>query len=270
MKSLLNFIKYNNAFPIILVVVILGTGAAFAMGPDLRQSALDRIGKTSLPSATPATTDTTKLLAENIDNFDLRLRIDTITEDEESYHVTYSYRTFEVAESAWKEVRKKGKMDIPKALLGKRDLKSYLAEQIGQVIDREIAYLGEAKAAIRTKAAPEKSAKYAALSGSEIGAAPRTSAESSVAPEESVSGESKPKHAETGETTAPGITLTKEEINDMIVQAVSDFLAIDLTLPPPPEVSSAEAPASIVENTSEATMPVAPESFPDSVSETGL
>ena len=269
MKSFLDFIKYNNAFPITLAVVILGTGAAFAMGPDLRQSALNRKGKTPLPSAMSVTTDTKKLMAENIDNFDLRLRIDTITEDVESYHVIYSYRTFEVLDNTWREVQKKGKMDIPRALLGKRDLKSYLAEQIGQVIDREIAYLGEVKATIGTKSSSEKSVKYTALSGSEISAAPKKSVEAGVASGESVSDESKPKYTETGEVAVPGITLTKEEINDMIVQAVSDFLAIDLTLPPSPEVSPAKVPVSVVEDMPEAILPVALESSPDSVSETG-
>lgn len=272
MKSFLDFVKYNNAFPIILSVVILGTGAVFAASPELRQTVFPSAGKTSAPTA-PKKTDASKLLSEDISDFDLRLRIDTVTEDTGNYHVAYSYTTFEVVDGAWKEVRKNAKMDIPKALLGKRDLKSYLVEQIGQVIDREVAYLSEAKAAVKTKPSVEKSKEYASLSGTEIDAEARKAAEKSGS-SPSVTDEPKPStvNEETKAATTPGVTLTKEEVNEMIVKAVSDFLAIDTSMPEPlPETLPTEEPTektpSSGENTSETGIPATEEAVPTPTAE---
>lgn len=257
MKSFLDFIKYNNAFPIILSVVILGTGAAFAASPELRQAVFAPTRVAPAPEKAKPTA-TKKLLSENLGKFDLDVRIDAVTEDTANYHAAYSYTTLEVGDGAWKEARKNGKMDIPKALLGKRDLKSYLVEQIGQVIDREIAYLSEAQAAIKAKAAEEKSKEYASLSGTEIDESVRREAEKGGSVGNNVD-ESNPQQKKT-EAVNPGITLTKEEINDMIVKAVSDFLAIDMSMPESlPEAAPAETIAPSVENTSEAAEPAAEE-----------
>jgi hypothetical protein len=230
MKSLLEFIKYNNAFPIILSVVVFGTGAAFAASPELRQAVFSPARVSAPVGEKEKPTDAKKLLSENLGKFDLDVRIDAVTEDATGYHAAYSYTTLEISGGAWKEVRKNGKMDIPKALLGKRDLKSYLVEQIGQVIDREIVYLSEVQSALKAKNAAEKSKEYASLSGTEIDEAARKEAE-----KRSVSGSSVDEpSAQSGtknDAATPGITLTKEEINDMIVKAVSDFLAIDTSMP---------------------------------------
>jgi hypothetical protein len=264
MRKFLDFIKYNNAFPIVLSVVILGTGAAFAASPELRQSVFAPSAEDSA-SVTPKKTDAAKLLSTDIGDFDLALRIDAVTEDAASYHAAYSYTTLEISGGAWKEVRKNGKMDIPKALLGKRDLKSYLVEQIGQVIDREIAYLSEVQATIRTKSAPEKSKEYASLSGIEVDAETRKSAEKSGS-SGSMTDEPDPQEEEK-EEVAPGITLTKEELNDMIVKAVSDFLAIDMNMPEPlPETVPAEAVVSDTEAAPETEEPAIEEVAPETES----
>lgn len=259
MKSLLNFLKYNNAVPIVLAAVILGAGAAFAASPELRQSVFPSGSTPSAAKEKAKPTDAKKLLSENLGKFDLDVRIDAVTEDATEYHAAYSYTTLEVADGAWKEARKKGKMDIPKALLGKRDLKTYLVEQIGQVIDREIAYLSEAQSSIRTKNAAEKSKEYAALSGTEIDASARKEAEKSG----SVGDDTNEPSAQVEtkkDAVAPGITLTKEEINDMIVKAVSDFLAIDTSMPEPlsePVVTDTETKPETTEPAIEEVVPEA-------------
>lgn len=258
MRSLLDFIKYNNAFPIILSVVILGTGAAFAASPDLRQAIFPSSASNSVPVA-PKKTDTAKLLSTDTGAFDLALRIDAITEDAQAYHVAYSYTTLEVSGGEWREVRKTGKMDAWKEILGKRDLRDYVAEQLGQVIARELAYLSEARTAATAATAPKASGNYASLVGTEIDAeTPVESGKNAVSDvSEGVSPDEPAAFA--------GTTLTEEEINDMIVKAVSDFLAIDTGMPEPfPEPSLVETPASAVENTSETAEPDAGDSAPDS------
>lgn len=233
MKSILNFLKYNNAVSFILFAILFVTGAVFASSPQLRQSVL--APKENVPVVTaPAKTDASKLLAENFKNYDLALRIDAIKEDAENYYVAYSYRTLEIRNGVWQEIRKISKMEIPKKLLGKRDLKTYLSEQIGQVIDREIAYLSESQAIIKTKSAPQKSSKYASLAGQEID---RDAPSENDIAEEKNSGNVEQKTAEAvaeiaaDEQTASEALLSKEEIREMIVAAVAEFLAVDTSMP---------------------------------------
>lgn len=226
MKAFLDFLKYNNAVPFLLFVVILSAGAAFASSPKLREAVFTPSG-TESTSILPKKTDISQIAGKNFETYDLRMRIDSMTENAEAYFVAYSYQTFEVLDGAWKEIRKTAKMEIPKALLGKRDLGTYIAEQAEQVIGREMAYLSEVQASL-TKGSGAKTidGKYASLVGTDVKAIPRATTDQQ---EESLSPESIP-----SPVSAPLISqiISKEEINKMIVQAVSDFLAIDMSMPP--------------------------------------
>ncbi|MBP5993642.1 MAG: hypothetical protein KA731_01915 [Candidatus Moranbacteria bacterium] len=232
MRKILDFIKYNNAFPLIVAVVLLGTGAAFASSPELRQ-AVFAPADTGAP-VLPKKTDTKQLVAEDMKRFDLGLRIDAITEDAEAYHAVYAYQTLAVAGGAWQPVRKTGKMDIPKKLLGKRDLGTYLAEQIGQVIDREVAYLREAQAAVRVAAAPTASSRYAGLVGQPVKkpAAGDTASATETDADASTSNNSSDT-ADDQETVSQPTGLSDAEIRAIIVEAVAEFLAVDTSMPEP-------------------------------------
>lgn len=232
MKSFFDFLKYNNSVPFIFFALLLGAGTALATSPQLRQSVFTP--ETVVQNTSPEKIDTSKLLDLNIKTFDLDFRIDTLTEDGLNYYVSYSYQTWGVVEYVWQEMRKIGKMDIPKALLGKRDLKTYLIEQIGQVMDREVAYLGEAQGAARMAITPKQSSKYASLVGSEVNKEDVLSLRKESASGTSVKKESKPTTSSiTIETEAGSVetVLSKEEIEKIIVSAVATFLAIDTSMP---------------------------------------
>lgn len=246
MKKMLDFLKYNNAVPFLFFALLLGAGTALATSPQLRQSVFTPGG--TIPSAAPAQTDTSKLLDLNIKELDLDLRIDTLTEDRVNYYVSYSYQTWAVVDFAWQEMRKVGKMDIPKALLGKRDLKTYLIEQIGQVMDREIAYLGEAQTIARAVVAPKQSSGYASLVGSTVKKDDVLAVRAETASEIPVKKESKLTDSESmaiemGSGPAKTV-LSKEEIEKIIVSAVAEFLAVDMSMP-----SIENNPVPQVENT---------------------
>lgn len=264
MRKLLDFIKYNNAFPLIVSVVLLGTGAAFASSPEFRQ-AVFAPADTDQPIV-PKKTDTKQLVAEDIAHFDLKLRIDAITEDTAAYHAAYSYQTLAVEAGEWRSVRKTGKMDVPKQLLGKRDFGTYLAEQIGQVIDREVAYLREAQASVRVAAAPKASSRYAGLVGQpvkkpETGTASdarETDADTSTVDVSSDAADSQ------GSVSQP-TGLSDAEIRAIIVEAVAEFLAVDtsmpesLAVPETPVNPTPETEAAISETVSETAVPAAEE-----------
>ncbi len=233
MKKLLDFLKYNNTVPFIFLALLFGAGTVLATSPQVRQSVFS--STTSVPSATVEKIDASKLLDLDIKKLDLDLRIDTLTEDTLNYYAAYSYETWEVVDHTWQEARKVGKMDIPKALLGKRDLKTYLIEQIGQVMDREIAYLGEAQSVAREVTIPKQSSKYASLVGSEVKkedvlSARKSTVSDTVSKKESKSDSAGAVIVET-KTGSVETTLSKQEIEKIIVSAVAEFLAVDTSMP---------------------------------------
>lgn len=242
MRSLLDFIKYNNAVPLILAVLLLGTGVVFAANPAVREALFPTDAG---PLTPPPAARTEVLLATDLEAFDMAFRVDAVVEAGQSYRIGYSYRTLEVAADAWQVVPKAKNMDIPKDLLGKRDLGLYAAEQIGQVMDREIAYLSEVQARAR-KPDPRGAAsgEYAGLVGKTLDAEDkRFEAYKPVVKEEKKEEGKKKGETETTITvelpsgSVPATSLlTKEEVRQIIVDAVANFLAID-TVPvaPTPE-----------------------------------
>ncbi len=241
MKVFLDFLKYNNAVPFLLFVIILSAGAAFASSPKLREAVFTP-GETEPTDVLPKKTDVSQIAGKNFGAYDLKMRIDSITENKEAYFVAYSYQTFEVLDDAWREIRKTAKMEIPKTLLGKRDLGTYIVEQAEQVIGREVVYLSEVQASL-TKKDREKSVdgQYASLVGSDVKAIPKKTIEPK---------EISPTRASTpSPIPAPALSqiISKEEINKMVVQAVSDFLAIDMSMPT--DVPTNKSEGTVSENT---------------------
>lgn len=234
MKALLDFIKYNNAVPIALAVVILGAGVAFAASPELRRSVLpEEPVPSAAVSARPA--DVTLLLSLNLEKYDIAVRIDGLVETTDAYLVDYSYNTYDIVAGVWQEARKAKHLDIPKALLGKRSLTDYLSEQLGQVSAREIAYLGEVQGVAAGEADARKDSKYVSLVGKELKTGDGTPSytgtgvkEGTSASEASGSGVKSEKA-----TSAAAPAISDAKLREMIVQAVSDFLAIDTSMPVP-------------------------------------
>ncbi len=242
MRSIIDFIKYNNAFPVILAVVLLGTGAAFASSPKLREAVLP--GDTAIPQPfiAPKAADTANLLKVDVDEYDISVRIDRITETKEMFAVEYSYNTYDIVGGIWQETRKARRMEIQKALLGKRKLTEYLSEQIGQIVHQELAYLDEVRmAAMGEDAAKPRISKYAELVGKELAVGdgrPSNAGETESGEKRSLDDADEDKNNETSEQTALGIS--DEKLREMIVQAVAEFLAIDTSMPEPTPITVPE------------------------------
>lgn len=215
-----------------LAIVVLGAGAAFAASPELRQAVLS--GETSVSSvptvAAPSKpADVSKLLAANLETYDISVRIDKISESSDAYLVDYSYNTYDIVSGAWQETRKQRRIEAFKAMLGKRTLAEYLSDQIGQVTHQELAYLGEVQAAAG-KSDTATPAKYAGLVGKDLKTG---NGKPSYAGSDIISTAGDGSSGDTTEkqpaTAVPGIS--DKELRDMIVKAVADFLAIDTSMP---------------------------------------
>ena len=231
MRSIIDFIKYNNAFPVILAVVLLGTGAAFAASPKLREAVLSVDTAVMQPFSPPPIADTSVLSKENFSSYDISVRIDMLKETTDAFAVKYSYNTYDIVEGVWQETRKTRHMDVSKALLGKRKLTDYLSEQIGQVVQRELAYLDEVqRMASGENTKKQRISKYAGLVGKELTIGDDMISETEEADDKKSSsnvGDS----MENSASVPAAPVISDEKLREIIVQAVADFLAIDTTMP---------------------------------------
>lgn len=235
MRALLHFIKYNNTFPLLLLGVLVVAGAVLAATGDI-PSPLSSQNR-SLAPKTPTPTDTSLLLQQDLGRYHIKVRIENITENATTYQVQYTFNSLDIVDGRWQETQKQKSLVVQKEMLGQRSLTDYLTEQISQVTQQELAYLSEVQAKLfggdRQKGQPTK---YAGLIGKELALE-----QSSVGKKEASQKEKTTKVSDdstssaTGKVTpsaVPGVS--EQELRQLIVQAVADFLAIDTTVPTPP------------------------------------
>jgi len=153
MKNILNFIKYHNLFTLMIVVVLVGGGSAFAANPQLREAVEDTlVGKTE----TLVLIDNTTLLNTDFNTFNPELVIKEVTEDVEAYYILYTFNTYAVTDGAWKRVEKEGTLKVNKDTLNNENLQTYVEEELGEVARAEIAFLKEVKEAEQEKGEVQK------------------------------------------------------------------------------------------------------------------
>lgn len=133
-KKALDFIKYNNAFTIGIMVLFLGAGISFAASPDLRDSVYSS-------TETVVSVDNSWIVSADLDNFDFNLTINSITEDEKNYYAVYSYQTLAVEDSIWQNQETEKTLTVSKEALDGKDLGLYVAKELGENINYELSYL---------------------------------------------------------------------------------------------------------------------------------
>jgi hypothetical protein len=134
MRGLLNFFKYNNAVPIILGVVFIGAGSAFAAtDPQAIYSQTQQV----------VSVDNTYIANKDLTTWTPKILITGVTEDADNYYVAYTFTTIDVVNYAWQDVAKNITMTVNKADLGQRDLGVYVTAQFRNIITNEVAYLSE-------------------------------------------------------------------------------------------------------------------------------
>src|SRR3989344_3716490 len=133
MDRFLHFLQYHNAVPIALGIVMLGGGVTFAAtNPEVIYSKEQQI----------LSIDNSYLTGKDLANWTPQIRIEGVTEDDESYHVAYAFSTIDLDGYAWKDVTKTETMSVSKSDLGEyRDLGVYVTQQLRQIIDRDLQRL---------------------------------------------------------------------------------------------------------------------------------
>jgi len=146
MHRLWDFVQHNNAVPIGLFILFGTTGAAFAANPDVVYEEIESV----------QSVDNTYIVEVDLENRDFDLEITDITEDDENYYISYGYNTISIVDYVWREVEVSKHVTYSKKELTGRDLGLFLAEQLGEELTAEIAYLTEVQKKEREAGATHK------------------------------------------------------------------------------------------------------------------
>lgn len=159
-KKLLNFIKYNNAFTLIILAFFFSFGVTFAANPDVRESVYSS-------EETVISVDNGLIVSADLDNFNFNLRISSITEDEKNYYTTYTYQALIVEDGIWQSKEIEKVLTVNKEALGGKDLGLYLARDLGENINYELSYLKRVQKLEREKGESQKvvTVEYSGLIG---------------------------------------------------------------------------------------------------------
>jgi len=160
MKKIINFIKYNNGFVIILGLIF--ASAAGALANETSREAI--VGKTVV---TRIGMDNTRIISADLENFDMGLKIKSVKEDGEFYYVNFDYNAIDAQDGIWQTVKKEKNINVSKARLGDMDLGLYLAEELKQLTGQEMAYMKEVQSIEKNKGAQKQveSVEYTGLKG---------------------------------------------------------------------------------------------------------
>jgi hypothetical protein len=138
MNKFTHFLFYNNTIPILLGVLFLGSGAAFAASPEAREAVVD--------SETVVTAvDNSYLLETTITDSTVGVVIGSVTETDVEYYIEYQLSTIEPVDGAWQPVTRIKTLVVDKSVVVGQDLGLYAEEEIAEVHAAEVRLLKEAQ-----------------------------------------------------------------------------------------------------------------------------
>jgi len=143
-ESVLDFIKYHNAFTIGLIFVFAIGGTIFA-SEDVRNTV---VGEKIVEEQG---IDNSQLLAADLSNFDLAMTIKKVEQDDLNYYVDYNFNTLAVKDNVWQSLLQESLLTVSKSALGERDLGLYVQKELGEVADFKIKCLKDVQLAEKEK-----------------------------------------------------------------------------------------------------------------------
>lgn len=142
--SIRRFFLYNNAVPIALGVLFLSSGIVFAANEEARQFVSDSVYQAE---QRVVSVDNSYIANKNLDLYSPKVSINSVTEDEDSYYISYTFTTIALDNYVWQDVAQQRTMQVAKTALGDyTDLGVYVTEQLKQVVARELQHLHEVQA----------------------------------------------------------------------------------------------------------------------------
>jgi hypothetical protein len=136
-KKIINFIKYNSMVMAIVAVAFVAVASAIAANEDVRDKVIgEEIVETQ-------GVDNSLLLATDLEDFDLGMKITNVMEDAENYYIDYQFNTLGIQDNVWQEIFNQSQLVVSIEALEGGDLGLYIMEELGEVIDYQLAYLKE-------------------------------------------------------------------------------------------------------------------------------
>ena len=120
MKKIIDFIKYNNAFVLMIAFALILGGSVFAAPPDAFGQRTKFIQGV----------DNKLLLETDLDKMNMDFKINNIAEDEKYYYVEYSFLDLNIIDGAWQYDLKNKTRKVTKKI--DVDLSKYLAEEFSE------------------------------------------------------------------------------------------------------------------------------------------
>lgn len=137
-QKIIHFIKYNNAF-VLIVVFVLGVSGIALGNENIREGVL--LGKEEMEMGV----DNAVLLATDVESWSFQPQILSIETDEEYYYVSYKFRTLGVRNNIWQEIWQENLLKFPKQSDRYTDVADYITKEIGEVIQHQHQLLKDTK-----------------------------------------------------------------------------------------------------------------------------
>lgn len=134
--KIINFIKYHNAFNIVLILLFVFSATIFA-SEEVRDVIIGEKRETIQGI------DNIEIVNKDLDSFDMNILIELVTEDEKNYYIKYSFLTIGIKDNAWQNIRKERTLTVSKESLKGKDLGLYVQKELLEIIENELIYLKE-------------------------------------------------------------------------------------------------------------------------------
>lgn len=211
-----SFLRYNNAVPVSISLLLLSVSGALAASPDLRSDLAEGIVTTQTNTLS---IDNSYIVSVNLETYTPSIQITNVTEDDTSYYIDYTLGTIDLDGGAWRDVTKKKELVVAKEALHGKDLGLYATGQLAEVGSQELARLRETQKIEKGNGVTEQvvATTYSGLIGKFLDSKEEvlpgytpvipepTPSESSPATEES--SPTPAVSSSSGDTTPPGITI---------------------------------------------------------------
>lgn len=159
-KKITQFIKYHNAMAIAVSLILTLSLSAMA-SEDIRDTIIGE------KIETVKVIDNSQLLAADLDNFNFKMTITNVVQDNQNYYIDYQFKTLAIKDNVWQSALKNKRLTVSKAFLAGSDLGLYVQEELGEVADYELSYLKEVQTIQKRKGKTEitKTTEYTGLIG---------------------------------------------------------------------------------------------------------
>lgn len=139
---MLNFLKYNNTVPIVISLLLLSAGGAYAAtNPDAILSQQQEV----------IGVDNSYIVNKDLATYTPTVEITNVVEDADSYTVEYRISTIDIDNYVWKDIMRQEHMVVARAALDGKDLGLYVTAQLKNIIDNQLAYLHDVQEKERTQ-----------------------------------------------------------------------------------------------------------------------